>query len=114
MYCPNYLEFYQKAVIAIGPKDRKSLLDNNCTVNSDSSHWMIALDGRPMQNKPHFYKWNIVIYQADAEGFFLLKQPYYVSRSYVSFDEAYGEATKIEEVCRFDHFVPATPEKQII
>lgn len=114
MYCPNYLEFYQKAVIAIGPKDRKNLLTNNYTVNSDSSHWMIALDGHPMQNKPYYYTWNIVIYQADAAGFFLLKQPYYVSRSYSSFDEAYAEAAKLEEACTLDHFVSAAPEKQII
>ncbi len=114
MYCPNFLEFYQKDIVPIGPKDRKYLLDEHYSVTAESSHWLIALDGRPALNNPYYYTWNIVVYQASAEGFFLLKQPYYVSESFEDFNQACAAADKIAEDCRFDRLIANTREKQIV
>lgn len=115
MYCPNFFEFYQCDIIPIGPKDRRVLLKHRFTVDADSSHWLIALDGRPSQLNPLFYNWTVVVYQASAEGFFLLKKgPYYVSECFENFEEACACADKIAQVCRMDRFAANTAEQQIV
>lgn len=115
MYCPNFMEFYQKDIIPIGPKDRRALLKHRFTVNADSSHWLIALDGRPSQSNHLFYTWTVVVYQANADGFFLLKkEPYYLSESFSSFDEACAAAEKIAQFCRMDRFAERSEEQQIV
>lgn len=113
MYYPNYLEFYQKALIPIGANDQKSLLMKGIPVDSDSSHWLIALDGNPVKKKrrAYIYTWRVAIFQVNSEGYCLLKQPYYVSESYHDFEEAYEEAKELERAIHCDHFV-SVPQLQ--
>lgn len=98
MYCPNYLEFYQKALIPIGTYDLNALNIHS----SNDSHWLIALDGQYHEKPRRYYTWKVLIFQTNSNGYIFLKEPFYISKSYESFHEAYDIAKQLEECGRKD------------
>lgn len=97
MYCPNYREFYQKALIPIGIYDLNAFTNHS----PDDSHWLFALDGH-FQEKAKFYTWRVVIFQTNCDGYIFLKEPFYVSQNYKSFHSAYEIVKELEEYGRKD------------
>ncbi len=96
-FSSNYEEFYQKALIPMGQKDRTTLQDSG----SELTHWLVALEGHPRAGDV-YYLWEAAIYPANNQGFFNHFKPLYKSSRFECFDEAYEAARSIEKLGRND------------
>jgi hypothetical protein len=93
----NYREFYQKALIPIGEKDKTALLNTG----SQLTHWLVSLEGQPRDND-EYYLWEVAIYPADNEGSFNWYTPLYRSTLFDCIDEAFEAARNLEQNGRND------------
>lgn len=93
---PNYGEFYQRSLIAIGETDRGSVDCESCT------HWLIALEGNEMDKVTGAYQWNVVIFPSKKCGGFNYKLPYYVSDSFSSIHKAIDYTSQLEKMAKDD------------
>ena len=98
MHFSTYREFYPKALITMGEKDRKAINDPD----SRLTHWLVSLEGYPGTGKEP-YSWEVAVYPADHEGTFNWKTPLYRSSLHESFDDAYEEAVLLEQNCKNQH-----------
>lgn len=107
MHFSTYREFYQKALIPIGAKDRSSLLEVESL-----THWLIAIEGRP-RAEDEYYLWEVAIYPADLEGSFNWHKPLYKSSLYDSIDNANKAAKNLEHFSRNDELSSINIQEKI-
>jgi hypothetical protein len=94
MHFSTYREFYPKALIIMGEKDRNAINDPE----SRLTHWLVSLEGILGTGKE--YSWEVAVYPADSEGTFNWKTPLYRSSLHESFDDAYEEAILLVKNCQ--------------
>jgi hypothetical protein len=96
MHFQNYRDFYQLKLIPINLNDHMP--------SSDVTHWLIALEGHAPSDDSEFYLWNVVVYQANSDGYLHKKKPYYISSSFNCFHKACEAASKLTEKMKNPHF----------
>ncbi|MDP4162223.1 MAG: hypothetical protein Q8906_01090 [Bacillota bacterium] len=111
MYNPYYREFYQKALVPIGFKDRIAHLELN--VSTHSTHWLIALEGQPSSPGSEYYHWKVSIYPSDEEGSFIYNHPAYCSPMLECFNSAVDLARSFETYSKNDEIYSEYIQKKI-
>lgn len=109
MHNPYYREFYQKAIVPIGINDRMALQETA----TQSSHWLIALEGQPSAPESEFYHWKVSIYPSDEEGSFNCSQPAYCSPMHDCFHSAVDTARSFEAYSKNDEIYSAFIQEKI-
>lgn len=108
MYYPFLEEFYPKAVVPIGLKDR-ALLDESeqypFNLSPCTSHWLIALVGELAPNSYEYFYWRVNIYPTDCEGSFSWNEAVYSSEAFISFDWAIELARTFETKSKNDQLL---------
>lgn len=111
---PNYRDFYQRALIPIGLKD-KAVLTESITNHSDpylfSTHWLIAIEAVLCTKAKEYYHWKVSIYPSDSEGSYLWNHAFYCSSPMESLDRVIELAQAYEAYSRNDELHSALHEK---
>lgn len=102
MKTPNYHDFYQKALIPIGLNDLLALQESE-RYHSDSTHWLIAVEGVQLPQQKIYYHWKVSIYPADCEGDFNWRKPFYCSQAMESIDTANDLASSFVNSSKHDN-----------
>ncbi|MBM7693140.1 hypothetical protein JOC77_002579 [Peribacillus deserti] len=106
----GYREFYQRALLPMGKKDKASYYDLS---DSPSTHWLIALQGFPKEPSSQYYHWNILIFPTNENGSFTYNKPYYVSESFASFHQAYDYSKSLADSALNDTITSRQPTERI-
>lgn len=113
MNYPNYRDFYQKALVPIGLKDRAVL----GTIDTDSAklstHWLITLEGICISQPKEFYHWKVSIYPSNCEGSFIWNEAYYSSSHIDSIDKAIDLARSFEIYSKNDELHSVNLQEKI-
>lgn len=96
---PNFREFYQKALLPIGELDKQVF---HHTFHGDheqltfATHWLVALEGNPVQKNSEKYHWQVLVYPSNIDGVFHYKYPHFVSEYMNTMDHAIELARELE------------------
>lgn len=108
MKTPNYHDFYQTAFLPIGANDLVSLKDTDAYIpESNSTHWLIAVEGVQLPQPRIYYHWKVSIYPAANDGDFNWKKPYYCSENMEQMDHAITLASSLAASCKKDELASA-------
>lgn len=115
MHFPNYRDFYQKALIPIGNRDRSAINASGVTEPpSLFTHWLIALEGELKPKQPcEYYHWKVSIYPANGDGAFNWNQVYYSSSEMDSIDQAIELARTFETYSMKDELHSSNLQEKI-
>lgn len=115
MHFPNHRDFYQKALIPIGNRDRSAFNVGAVTEHPPLfTHWLIALEGELKPQQPReYYHWKVSIYPANGDGAFNWNRVYYSSQGMDSIDQAIELARTIETYSTNDELHSSNLQEKI-
>lgn len=110
----DYRDFYQKALIPAGMRDRKSFLETQPDTKDQMlhTHLLVGLQGLQLDNRECF-NWKVTIYKADPHGLYDASTPIYSSELYDRFDDAVEAARTIEKDVRNDQLHTVREQEKI-
>ncbi|WP_449539576.1 hypothetical protein [Ferdinandcohnia sp. Marseille-Q9671] len=104
---PNFSEFYQLPLVAIGPNDLYSLQGF-----PSATHWLIVLVGYESELGTNIENWRVFVFTACNDGSFDYDTPEYISNPFTTIHLAFEFARKIESYCKCDEFKLHTQQKE--
>ncbi|ANB59787.1 hypothetical protein [Anoxybacteroides amylolyticum] len=99
---PNFEEFYPIAVIPMGESDRATFHEMWTKGGATATHWLIALEGIPLD---HVYHWKVIVYPASTTVAFYFDCVRFSSPPLCSFHEASSLASDIKLQIKTDEFL---------
>jgi hypothetical protein len=114
MKTPNYHDFYQKALIPIGFNDLRALKEfESYEIDSNSTHWLIAVEGEQLPQPNIYFLWKVSIYPSNVEGDFNWKKPFYCSPIMQSMDSAHELACSLVSSSKLDRLSTLNLQEKI-
>ncbi|MDX8365753.1 hypothetical protein [Cytobacillus sp. IB215665] len=113
---PNYRDFYQKSCICMGESDRSKFVEqiqDQVDHTNMATHWLIALEGEPIDNNSEIYIWKVIVFPAYVDGMFHYQNPQVLIKSIHSIHKAVELAKELETHIKSDCLLINYSNKQV-